>query len=402
MQEAVKRLEKVTVDLMRHQETCAYAGVLTMGKTTVVDNIPTACTDGVNERYSEKYLMSLTLPEARGLKLHEGLHKALKHTVRGLSYWKKDARLANQAADYVVNDIIVNVKDKAFIKLPDGGLYDPMFHGWSFPEVFRFLEEEKEQGRKGKDKEQCEDGDSGSQSTGDRGDPLDEHDMTGAEQMSAEEMKQYVEDVNEAIHQGGLLAGRFGQKLPRSITENLQPEVDWSTALREFVSSVAQGNDEHTYRKFDKRLILDDVINPGVISEKVGDIIVAIDTSGSISQDLINQFATEMQSICEQVSPDALRVIWWDDKVRSEQLFLPEQFNDIRKLLKPQGFGGTEVSCVSRYVVANNYKCDCMVVFTDGYVENNVQWDVRSPTLWLVTSNRDFVPPNSGKLVKIN
>ena len=110
MQEAIKKLEKATVDLLRHPETAAYAGVLVMGKTTVVDDIPTACTDGVNEKYGEAFLNKLMLPEVRGLKLHEGLHKVFKHTVRGLPYWKKNAKLANMAADYVVNDVIMNIR----------------------------------------------------------------------------------------------------------------------------------------------------------------------------------------------------------------------------------------------------------------------------------------------------
>jgi predicted metal-dependent peptidase len=251
------------------------------------------------------------------------------------------------------------------------------------------LEKEEEQG-----------GGQGGQSNG-ASQPLDEHDMSNAEQMSAKEMKEYVEQVNEAIHQGGLLAGRFGQKLPRSVTETLQPQVDWATALREFVSSVAQGNDEHTYRKFDKRMILDDIIQPGVISEKVGDIVVAIDTSGSINAAMINEFAAELQSICEQVHPDALRVMWWDTTVSSEQVFTPDGFNDISKLLKPTGGGGTHVSCVSEHMLKRNYKADCVLVFTDGYVESDIKWDVMCPTLWLVTSKRDFVPPNGGKTVKV-
>lgn len=385
MQEAIKKLEKATVDLLRHPETAAYAGVLVMGKTTVVDDIPTACTDGVNEKYGEAFLNKLMLPEVRGLKLHEGLHKVFKHTVRGLPYWKKNAKLANMAADYVVNDVIMNIKDKAFIKLPDGGLYDSKFHGWSYPEIYRHLEKEEEQGGQGNG----------------AGQPFDEHDMSNAEQMSAEEMKEYVDQVNEAIHQGGLLAGRFGQKLPRSVTETLQPKVDWTTALREFVSSIAQGNDEHTYRKFDKRMILDDIIQPGVMSEKIGDIVVAIDTSGSISAAMINEFAAELQSICEQVNPDALRVMWWDTTVSSEQVFTPDGFNDISKLLKPTGGGGTHVSCVSEHMLKRNYKADCVLVFTDGYVEDDIKWDVMCPTLWLVTSKRGFTPPCNGKMVKV-
>jgi len=59
------------------------------------------------------------------------------------------------------------------------------------------------------------------------------------------------------------------------------------------------------------------------------------------------------------------------------------------------------VSCVSEHMLKRNYKADCVLVFTDGYVEDDVKWDVMCPTLWLVTSKRDFVPPNGGKTVKV-
>jgi hypothetical protein len=384
MREAVTKLEKATIDLCRHPETCAYAGVMMMGNISVVDNIPTACTDGVNEKYSTKFVESLTLPEVRAVKLHEGLHKVLKHMVRGLPFWKKNPDLANIAADYVVNDVIVNVKDKEFVKLPKGALIDSKFHGWSFPEIFRELEKEEEEGRGGQ-----------------RGEPLDEHDMSNAQEMGEEEMKKYVEDINEAIHQGSLLAGRFGQKLPKAITDSVLPVVDWTETLREFISSIAQGNDEHTYRKFDKRLILDDIISPGVVGEKIGDIVIGYDMSGSITDALRNKFASELQSLCEQVMPDAVRVIWWDHNVCGEQVLLPEQFGDIKRALKPLGGGGTRAGCVSEYIIKNSYKCDCVLMLTDGYVENEIKWDVMAPTLWLVTENKNFMPPAGGKMVKV-
>lgn len=391
MQEAITKLEKATVSLCRHPETCAYSGVMLMGKTTVVNDIPTACTDGVNERYSASFLMQLPMREVRAIKLHEGLHKVLKHTVRGLPWWKKNPKLANMAADYVVNDIIVNLKDKEFIELPKGALIDPAFHGWSFPEVFRALEKEQEEKEK-----------KGQGQGNERGDPLDEHDMSHAQEMSEEEAKEYVQQVNEAIHQGGLLAGRFGNTLPRTVLDSAVPETDWTTTLREFVSSLAHGEDEHTYRKFDKRLILDDVIVPGVIGEKVGDIVVAGDTSSSITQEILSEVAAEIQALCEQVRPDALRVLWWDTDVRKEQVFTPESFSGIRKLLKPLGGGGTRVSCVSEHMVKRGYKCDCLIVLTDGYVESEIDWKVTAPTLWLVTERKDFTPPNGGKMVKVN
>jgi len=56
---------------------------------------------------------------------------------------------------------------------------------------------------------------------------------------------------------------------------------------------------------------------------------------------------------------------------------------------------------VSEYIKQKGYKPDCVVIFTDGYVEDNIEWDIGVETLWLVTENRNFVPPK-GKMVKID
>ena len=128
---------------------------------------------------------------------------------------------------------------------------------------------------------------------------------------------------------------------------------------------------------------------------------MAIDVSGSISQQQVNEFATELQSICEQVMPDAVRVLWWSHVVEHEQIIYPDQFGDIRKLLKPHGGGGTYVTAVSEYITQKQVKADCVVVFTDGHVESSPQWQVTAPTLWLVTENKRFVPPR-GMLVKMD
>jgi predicted metal-dependent peptidase len=85
--------------------------------------------------------------------------------------------------------------------------------------------------------------------------------------------------------------------------------------------------------------------------------------------------------------------------VHGEQVFT-ENFENIATLLKPQGGGGTNVSSVSRYIVDKGYAPDCVVVFTDGYVETTIDWKVSSPTLWMVTMNHRRQFP--GKVVTFN
>jgi predicted metal-dependent peptidase len=205
--------------------------------------------------------------------------------------------------------------------------------------------------------------------------------------------------VDRAIREGALLAGRLGVDLPRQITELLEPVVDWKAELSEFVSAACKGKDEYTWRKFNRRQLANDMYLPSVENETIGEVIVAIDTSGSIGQEQINAFASELVSICEAVQPDAVRVLWWDTKVHGQQLFT-DNYQNIGAMLKPQGGGGTRVSCVSEYLNKNKYKAECVLVFTDGYLESTVTWDISAPTLWLVTENKNWVPP-VGKVVHV-
>ena len=87
--------------------------------------------------------------------------------------------------------------------------------------------------------------------------------------------------------------------------------------------------------------------------------------------------------------------------MHGEQKFEPSQYDNIAKLLKPLGGGGTHVSCVSEYINKNKVIAEGVIVFTDGYVEDDISWNISAPTLWLVTQNRNLQVP-SGKVVKTN
>jgi predicted metal-dependent peptidase len=93
-------------------------------------------------------------------------------------------------------------------------------------------------------------------------------------------------------------------------------------------------------------------------------------------------------------------VLWWDTQVHGEQVF-EGNYNDIAKMLKPMGGGGTHVGCVSDYMVKNSINAEVLVIFTDGYVEGNIKWDVTAPTMWFVTENGRFDPPSGGRMVKV-
>lgn len=186
--------------------------------------------------------------------------------------------------------------------------------------------------------------------------------------------------------------------MPRAITDLLTPKVDWKEALREFISSSVRGKDEYTWRRMNKRHMANDIYLPSMDNETLGEVIVAIDTSGSIGEKQLAEFASELVSICDVASPERVRIIWWDAEVAGTQEFT-DNYAGIVSALRPQGGGGTNVSCVSEYINKHKLNADCVVVFTDGYVEDNVKWDISSPTLWMVTASKSFEPPSGRKIM---
>ena len=416
-------LKKAHLALMRHPKTALYSGVILMGKSDVVDAEFTAYTDGINKKYSAKFLSGLTDPEKRALVLHENLHVALKHLTYGKSMFLEDKKLANVAADFVVNSIIMGIKDtisssssEPLLKLPDGGVYDAKFENWSMRQVYDYLRKKKKDREKDKtDGEPCDngtpqDGNQGGQPKkgyhdgdtdfSDNDGDFDEHDFEQMlEGLTQEEVKELNDDIEQALREGGILAGRLGANVPRQIQDLLTPKVNWRDELRDFVTSSIKGKDEFTWRRLNRRNLANDFITPSVENETIGRVIVAIDTSGSIGSDQITEFATELSSICEICEPEEVVVLWWDTQVHGKQVIDAGKYSMLRQILKPMGGGGTRVGCVSEYINKENLTADCVMVFTDGYVEHDPVWSIDSPTLWLVTQADHFEPP-VGKKVK--
>lgn len=381
------RLKKAHIALMKHPETALYSGVMLMGKSSVEDEKFTAYTDGVNKRYSREFISKLSDAELRGLVLHENLHVALKHIQRFKKEFKAEPMLVNASADYVVNDIILTLNDRNFLDLPQDRLYDPKYHNWSVREVYEDLKKERK--------------DNNSSQGGTQYKTLDDHDFEASKDMTEAEAKELSAKIDKALREGGILAGRMGAKVPRTIQDLLEPKVDWREVLREFVTSATRGSDEYTWHRFNKRLMANDIYMPSMENESIGELVVAIDTSGSIDGVVLTEFASELSSICNVCMPSKVRVLWWDTEVHGEQVFSPEDYGNLKDILKPQGGGGTMVSSVSDYINIKKVNSEAVIVFTDGYLEQDIKWNISAPTLWLITQAKDFTPP-SGKVVKKN
>lgn len=360
---AEQRIEKTHVKIMGHKSTMAFSGIVMVGDSKIVDDVPTACTNGRDVMYGRAFVEGLTDQELTGLVLHENLHKCYQHAILWKHLWKQNPQLANMAADYVINLEILDLSKqyRDFIKLPEKGLVDEKYRGMDTGEVFRALQEE------------------GNDGSGEGG--LDEHDF---DELTEEEQASTGAEIEQAIRQGALMAGKMGGDESRVIGELTAPKVDWREQLREFMTAVSSGHDDSTWRRPNRRWLGQDVYMPSSIAESMGPLVVGIDTSGSIAGELVSAFLSEVVGLCENVMPEVLHLIECDAKVQAHEVYDQAALPTLRSKTELKGGGGTDMRQIFKYVADNNIKPEAIVVLTD--METPFPEQVDHPTLWASTS----------------
>jgi len=414
-----ERLSKAVVRIMGNDIYVALAGVLMIGTKTIDESIPTACTNGRDCKFGRAFVDKITDAELRFVVLHEEYHKLYRHLVTWRYLWKIDAMLSNMAMDYVINLKIVDENQPdhngvRFAEPPEGVLLDERFRNMDTAQVFDILQAEQPPGRgDGKGSGDNESGEGDGQSSGagqgdDDGDGdgdggggtgFDEHDWEGAESLSEEETKDLERDIDEAIRQGALTAGKAGGGGNRGFDDLLKVQVDWREVLREFVSNTCVGNDYATYARPNRRLLSQGVYMPSGISETIEELVLALDTSGSIGQREITVMLTEAASILETVKPNKVRVLYWGSDVVRDEVYEMHELDQMIASTKPVDGGGTDVRCVTEYMRENQISPSAVVVLTDGYLYGG--WGTWTcPVLWTILDNEN-ANPDVGKRVHI-
>jgi predicted metal-dependent peptidase len=381
---AEQRVQKSHVALMNDPKYCLYSGIFMLGKTEVSDEIPTACTDGRNTYYGRKFVDTLKDSDLKGLILHENLHKAFRHTTVWKHLYKQDGQLANMACDFVINLMIHDSDPQgAMVSLPEGGCLDEKYRGMDAGEVFRLLKQQKQQGGgSGKGNGDGEDEQAGGQG-------FDEHDWESAEALSEDEKQALAREVDQALRQGALLAGKLNGNVPREITEAMEAKVNWKEVLADFVNSICNDKDNSTWRRPNRRWVDQNVYMPSAIGEAVGRIVVAIDMSGSIGQAEVGQFLGELLSICNHVQPEGIDLMYWDTEICAHEKYERGDYEAIMSSTKPAGGGGTSAECIPIYIAEHKLNPECVIVLTDGYIGGWGDW--KHPVFWGMTT--DMVAP---------
>jgi predicted metal-dependent peptidase len=344
-----QRLSKAVVDIMGNPKYVALAGVLMIGDRSVDDSVSTACTNGRDEVYGRDFIDNLNDPELRFLVLHECYHKLYRHLTTWRHLYEENPQLANIACDYVINIKIADDNTDGWAVMPKDGCLDPKYRGWDSASVFADL----------RDNNQSDGGSgdgSGDSSSSQGGQPqgFDDHDWDGAQELTDADKRELARDIDEAIRQGALIAGKIGSGGDRDLVDLLEPQIDWREVLREFIQTTCAGNDYSTWQRPNRRYVSSGYYMPSGISEQVGELVIAVDTSGSIGQLELSAFMSEIKSICDTVHPEAIRLLYWDTEVCQDEKYDVHQLDDLIKTTKPKGGSWGSWSCPVLWCILDN------------------------------------------------
>jgi predicted metal-dependent peptidase len=196
------------------------------------------------------------------------------------------------------------------------------------------------------------------------------------------------------------IAGSGAGGIDRALEELLEPKIDWREVLREFVKSTCSAKDKSSWRKVNRRFLSTGVYMPSLIGEKVGHIVIGVDTSGSVGDAELAEFLSEVKGIAEEVNPEKVDLIYWDSEVAAHEEYEANNVSSIIASTRPAGGGGTSPSCVSTHLKYKNIKPECVIMLTDGYVGGDWGNEWTAPVLWCIVGGNTDVAPN-GKTIHI-
>lgn len=363
------------------------------------DTIETACTNGKYIKFSPKFMEELTPQQQIGLAVHEVMHVYSKHHLRR---GNRDPYYWNVAADYFINLIIQDAIDaekqrrgKSCMELPDGGLLDNQYRGMSTEEIYDLIFQEDEgDGGEGGDI----DGDGDCEGDGDSptvhgpkpprgkgpstwGDVVDAPVSGDAEREAAE---REVEIMVEQAHNTAKSQGKDFGAAESLLDDYKNPKVDWRSVLRNLMQTLTKV--DYTYTRPHKNhmhgLMQLGIFIPDFHRENMGEIVVAIDTSGSVSTDELQQFLGETESICNDLNPSKVHVVQCDARVAHVDVFEMGQPFNVKRI---HGRGRTEFQPVFDWIDEEDIKPMAVVYLTDGYAPDPDPVDY--PVFWAVTSD---------------
>lgn len=365
------------LDLQEIEDPAKYGGCETMA------------VDGYTMFYYPKFVLSLKDPELVAVVAHETMHCVYRHmTRRGTRHPK----VYNWAGDYRIN---WDLKQAGF-QLPGqpipwdpkrgskdthGHLLDPQFADMSSEEIYEKIYREvpkiKIGGMFG----------SGNDPAGGMGEVMDagsgDGDKKGkgardaAAQAAERDWEANIRVALNAAQRAGTLPGY----LERLVEQLKEPRVSWRDLTRQFIDNSMIK--DHSWQRPNRRFVGQGMYLPGMISDALHKLVMVIDCSGSISEEMLHTYVSEVGGALDQGTTDELVVVYADTEVRHVDTFVS---GDVVKAKVIAG-GGTDFKDSFKWIVKNAPDAQAIVYLTD-MMTCDFGEDPNIATMWCAYASR--------------
>lgn len=353
--------ERITQSRVRLLLTKSWFGQLAIRlKIEESPDIPTAATDGRRFYFNRDFIDRLDDAELDFLVGHEVLHCVFDHM--GAKGDRKH-RVYNAAADFNINMTLIEQGVGKIIgsdKL-DGGepCLDWKYKGMNSYEIYDdLLANNPEAESMDVHLEAFGEGEGDEDGTGKgkrfRG-------------LTEDEKRTLSDEIKQAVIQATQSAGGdCPDSVRRLVSELVAPRMDWRDVLRTQLESSLKS--DFTFMRPSKRSGV--VIFPGMNRDEELNIAIALDTSGSISKDMLRDFLSEVQGIMEQYQSYRIHIFQFDTGVYGVDTFTSDDGRSMNEY-EVEGGGGTDFDAAFRHLENEGIEPDQLVMFTDGYPWNS-------------------------------
>lgn len=349
-----------------------FAAILLKRDLIKTEAVPTMGVDRRNNiYYNEKFVESLTVPQIVFGLCHEVMHVVGQHSNR---VGHRNKRRWNIATDAWINDTL---KDAAVGQFIEGAVDMPGSKDlWSEEIYNRF-------------------GDNDSALPGNGfGDEF----VEGGPAPSADEIKNIIAENKVTIAEAAQAAkvrGRLPANIQRIVEEIIFVKTPWFEILERWMTSTRCT--DSTWRHPNRRFKAQGMYLPMRKSEgAMAEMVIGVDTSGSIDKEMLDYFAGHVNRIIELCSPERVHVVYCDAHINHVDVF--EQ-GEWPVELKPCGGGGTVLTRIFEWIAEHGIDPSCVVILTDGYTD--FPDEVAFPTVWAITTEVT-APIEAGETVHVS
>ncbi len=356
-------LSKAKIQLMARPDSAFFTTICFSLKHIWDEHIPTACTNGLEIRFNPKFFMSLTVDEQIFLLLHESMHVAYLHMVR---LQTRNQPKFNMAADYVINLQLV----ERHFKMPKEGLLDHQFTGMSTEQVYELLPDSA-----------CKNFTM---------DLVPGDGTQAAEEALTNQIQDILVRAKIQSKMSGDKPGTIPGEIELFIDNLLNPKLPWNRILQKYISAMAK--DDYSFRRPNRRFFPRYHL-PSLFSERLMDLAVFVDISGSVSDEEFKAQVTEIASIFRMMNPETITVIQFDTELKSV-----EKVKSIGELMKIKfhGRGGTLIGPTLDWIKTN--KPQLSLVLSDGGFNFYDAEGPATPVIWVIYNNPNWTAP-FGKVI---